>query len=116
MFNIQCHNNISKHGLALFPNERYNFTDNLADAILLRSYNLHDMTISSKLKAVARAGAGTNNIPIELLTQSGIRNQPNQFEDKFDYFSFVKFVMKRISLLGTVIVCAITNRIYLSLL
>ena len=72
MFQIQCHNNISKQGLALLPDNLYTFSDNIPDAILLRSHKLHDMTISDELKDIARAGAGTNNIPIELLTKHGI--------------------------------------------
>lgn len=74
MYTIQTFNNISPKGLALLNPETYQVrTDALdPDAILLRSHKLHDATFSENLKAVARAGAGTDNIPVDLLTQRGI--------------------------------------------
>lgn len=74
MYKIQVLDNISPKGLRLFESELYQlgneFTD--PDAILVRSFKLHDAVFSTNLKAVARAGAGTDNIPVELLTKRGI--------------------------------------------
>lgn len=72
MFTLKQYNNISDKGLAQLPSELYQFTGDDPDAILLRSHKLHDMTINSKLKVVARAGAGTNNIPVDRLQAVGI--------------------------------------------
>ncbi|WP_165056547.1 MULTISPECIES: 3-phosphoglycerate dehydrogenase [unclassified Adlercreutzia] len=73
MYKIHCLNNISSEGLALLTDD-YELTDNIeeADAILVRSANMHEMPIPANLKAVARAGAGVNNIPLEALAQAGI--------------------------------------------
>lgn len=73
MYKIHCLNNISAEGLALLT-DSYEVTDNIeeADAILVRSANMHEMEIPASLKAVARAGAGVNNIPLEKLAASGI--------------------------------------------
>lgn len=74
MFNILTFNRIAAAGLSQFPTEQYHISDNNddPDAILLRSHKLHDMSIPSNLKAVARAGAGVNNIPIDAYTDAGI--------------------------------------------
>ena len=67
MFEILTLNKIAKCGLDQLG-ENYAITDNEEsnpDGIILRSFNMHDMELGSNLKAVARAGAGTNNIPIE---------------------------------------------------
>ncbi len=72
MFTIEQYNTISQKGLALLPGELYQFSNSKSDAILLRSHKLHDMIITDKLKVVARAGTGTNNIPIERLQAHGI--------------------------------------------
>ena len=74
MFNIKVLNNISPVGLALFPQENYRIKmeDGPTDAIILRSASLHDKPVSPKLKAIARAGAGVNNIPVEKMTDLGI--------------------------------------------
>lgn len=71
---IKTLNNIAEVGLNVFNND--NFTiDNESenpDAIVLRSYNMHSMEFSNRLKAIARAGAGVNNIPVEKCTEQGI--------------------------------------------
>lgn len=72
MFTITRHNTISEKGLELLNSSCYEFSEQNPDAILLRSHKLHDMTINDKLKVVARAGAGTNNIPVKRLQASGI--------------------------------------------
>ena len=74
MFKILTYNNISRAGLDRLPDERYDVTaqvDN-PDAILLRSFNLHGQPIPESLKAVGRAGAGVNNIPVAEYTKRGI--------------------------------------------
>ena len=71
---IQTLNKISSVGLNLFDRDNYEVaTDiNNPDAILVRSANMHEMELSDSVKAVARAGAGTNNIPIPALTDKGV--------------------------------------------
>jgi len=74
MFHIKTINNISDKGLSRLPAEIYTVspeTEN-PDAIILRSQNLHEMEIPANLKAVGRAGAGTNNVPVERLGEQGI--------------------------------------------
>ena len=73
MFNIQTLNKISPIGMERFGAD-YNCGDNVEnpDAIMLRSFNMHDMEIPSSVKAIARAGAGVNNIPIDKCSEKGI--------------------------------------------
>ena len=74
MYKIQTLNAIDPEGLALFPLNNYEVDNNISnpDAIILRSYKMHDMEIPPSLKAVARAGAGVNNIPVDKCTEKGI--------------------------------------------
>ena len=74
MRKIQTLNKISPKGLDLFPRDSYEVASEFSepDAIVLRSFKMHDMELPSSLKAIARAGAGTNNIPIEKCTEQGI--------------------------------------------
>ncbi|HHH45722.1 MAG TPA: 3-phosphoglycerate dehydrogenase, partial [Thiotrichales bacterium] len=74
MYKILTLNNISVAGLERLPRDRYEVASEIQhpDAILLRSYKMHDMEIPPTLKAVGRAGAGVNNIPVEKLTKLGI--------------------------------------------
>ena len=74
MYKIQTLNNISPVGLKLFESGDYQVSDNhdSPDAIILRSYKMHDMEIPSSLKAVGRAGAGVNNIPLDKMSEAGI--------------------------------------------
>jgi D-3-phosphoglycerate dehydrogenase len=74
MFKIQTLNKIDPDGLKLFPLDNYEIASELPkpDAVVLRSFKMHDMELSSSIKAVARAGAGVNNIPIEKCTDNGI--------------------------------------------
>ena len=73
-FKIQTLNKISSQGLNLFPRDNYEVASEILnpDAILLRSFDMHDMDVPQTIKAVARAGAGTNNIPISKMTERGI--------------------------------------------
>ncbi|NLJ95679.1 MAG: phosphoglycerate dehydrogenase [Clostridiales bacterium] len=68
-----CLNPISSIGLKMFS-DKYEKTDNVdeADVILVRSAAMHDMEFGSKLKAIARAGAGVNNIPLDKCAEQGI--------------------------------------------
>lgn len=75
MYNILTLNKIAKCGLEQLDENKYSITDDVAadaDGIILRSYVMHDMELPASLMAVARAGAGTNNIPIEKCTDKGI--------------------------------------------
>lgn len=74
MFKIQTLNKISPKGLDLFSRDNYEVASEIGnpDAIVLRSYKMHDMDLPQSLCAIARAGAGTNNIPIDSCSEKGI--------------------------------------------
>ncbi len=74
MHKILTLNNISPVGLEKLPKTLYNFGPEIEDpeAIILRSFKMHDMEIPESLLAVGRAGAGVNNIPVDKLTEMGI--------------------------------------------
>ena len=74
MQKIQVLNNISPLGLEKFPKETYDVStsNNNPDAILVRSAKMHDMEIEKSLKAVGRAGAGVNNIPLQKMSDNGV--------------------------------------------
>lgn len=73
MYKIQTLNKISKKGLAVLD-ENYTCADEIEnpDGIILRSFKMHDMELPASLRAVARAGAGVNNIPIDKCTEQGV--------------------------------------------
>ncbi len=74
MFKVLTLNNIAVEGLRHLPRERYEVASEIGhpDAILLRSFKMHDMEIPESLAVVGRAGAGTNNIPCDKLAHMGI--------------------------------------------
>lgn len=74
MFTIQTFNKISARGLERFPRDTYEIDPDAAapDAILVRSHDLHSLDLPASVKAVARAGAGVNNIPVAACSQRGI--------------------------------------------
>ena len=74
MLKIQTLNKIDHEGLQVFSLSKYEIASEVTnpDAILLRSFSMHEMEISSSLKAVARAGAGVNNIPIDRCSDKGV--------------------------------------------
>ena len=74
MYNIQTLNKIAACGTDLLDKSKYAFGDDVAnpDAILVRSAAMHDMEFGDKLLAIARAGAGVNNIPIDNCSEKGI--------------------------------------------
>ena len=67
-------NNISVAGLEKLPRDNYEIASEIQhpDAILLRSFKMHDMEIPQSLKAVGRAGAGVNNIPVDKMSEKGV--------------------------------------------
>ena len=73
-FKIQTLNNISIKGLERLPRERFEVASEIVnpDAILLRSADMHKLALPDTLRAVGRAGAGTNNIPVDALSKKGI--------------------------------------------
>ena len=73
-FEILVLNNIAQVGLKRLPAERYRIDKDAThpDAILLRSQDLHEMKIAPSVKAIGRAGAGTNNIPVKEMSERGV--------------------------------------------
>lgn len=74
MYNIQTLNKISTYGTDNFDKAKYAISDTCEnpDAIMVRSAAMHDMTFGSNLLAIARAGAGVNNIPVDKCAADGI--------------------------------------------
>ncbi|MGB7344766.1 MAG: phosphoglycerate dehydrogenase [Pirellulaceae bacterium] len=74
MFKIQTLNSISGKGLQRLPSETYEVASevNQPDAILLRSFKMHDMELPSSVVAIGRAGAGVNNIPVDKMSKLGV--------------------------------------------
>jgi len=74
MFKIQKLNKISPQGLQRFPSDLYEHATEIVnpDAILVRSADMHSLELPQSLLAIARAGAGVNNIPIDKCSQRGI--------------------------------------------
>jgi D-3-phosphoglycerate dehydrogenase len=74
MFRVLTLNNISQTGLDRLPQDSYAVGPDVEnpDGILLRSFNMHGMELPASLKAVARAGAGVNNVPVDKLSKMGI--------------------------------------------
>lgn len=73
MVNVNCLNNISQVGLKLFTDD-YNLESSFEDAqaVLVRSAKMHDLELSDNLIAIARAGAGVNNIPHDKCAEAGV--------------------------------------------
>ncbi len=74
MYKILTLNKISPSGLDHFDRKTYTFGNDIEnpDAVMVRSASMHDMELPASLKAIARAGAGTNNIPIDKCSEKGI--------------------------------------------
>ncbi|MEM9173077.1 MAG: hypothetical protein AAGA84_10270, partial [Pseudomonadota bacterium] len=74
MYSIRTLNNISVNGLRRLPRDKYEIASELAepDAILVRSFKMHDMQIAQSVQCIGRAGAGTNNIPIDAMAARGV--------------------------------------------
>jgi len=73
-FKILTLNNISVRGLERLPRDRYEVASEIGhpDAVMLRSADMHQMTLSPSVKAIGRAGAGTNNIPVAKYSKLGV--------------------------------------------
>jgi D-3-phosphoglycerate dehydrogenase / 2-oxoglutarate reductase len=73
-YGILTLNQISHHGLHRFPAARYAVGKTIEhpDAILVRSYDMRSMTVPASVKAIGRAGAGTNNIPVAEMSKRGV--------------------------------------------
>ncbi|KEZ76231.1 phosphoglycerate dehydrogenase [Salinisphaera hydrothermalis] len=71
---IQTLNNISARGLDRLPRDLYEVASEMSepDAIILRSANMHNMDIPASVRAIGRAGAGVNNIPLDKMTERGV--------------------------------------------
>ena len=74
MYNIKLLNKIAACGTSMFSDDKYNVGENVEnpDAIMVRSAAMHDMEFGNELLAIARAGAGVNNIPIDRCSEKGI--------------------------------------------
>ena len=74
MYKILTLNNISVAGLERLPRESYEVASEIQhpDAILVRSANMHDMDIPASVRAIGRAGAGVNNIPVDRMSKRGV--------------------------------------------
>jgi D-3-phosphoglycerate dehydrogenase len=74
MHKILTLNNISPVGLERLPRDAYEVASEIQhpDAILLRSFNMHEMEMPESVKAIGRAGAGVNNIPVDRMSKAGI--------------------------------------------
>ena len=75
VYKILTLNNIAKVGLKRLPSDRYQIGNDTKDpdAVLVRSANMHALEIPSSLRAVGRAGAGVNNIPVAKMSAKGTR-------------------------------------------
>ena len=73
-FRVQVLNQISAHGLKRLPADLYEVGKDLADpdAILVRSADMHCLSIAPSVRAIGRAGAGTNNIPVAAMSERGV--------------------------------------------
>ena len=79
MYNIKLLNKIAACGTSMFSDDKYNVGENVEnpDAIMVRSAAMHDMEFGDELLAIARAGAGVNNIPIDRMLRK--RNRRFQY-------------------------------------
>ena len=74
MYKVLTLNNIAVAGLRRLPRDSYEVGSEIPepDAIILRSYNMHDMDIPASVSAIGRAGAGVNNIPVDRMSERGV--------------------------------------------
>ncbi|MCX7179562.1 MAG: 3-phosphoglycerate dehydrogenase, partial [Proteobacteria bacterium] len=73
-FKVQLLNQISQNGLKRLPADRYSCSKEVVapDAVLVRSADMHKLEIAASVKAIGRAGAGTNNIPVKAMSARGV--------------------------------------------
>ena len=72
MYSYKLFNNIAQEGQDVLSNANFVVDENNPDAVILRSFQLDKKALNKNLKCIARAGAGTNNIPVEEATEKGI--------------------------------------------
>ncbi|NDD66512.1 3-phosphoglycerate dehydrogenase [bacterium] len=110
MPSIKTYNKISKDGLKLLDQVGWVYGDSVADpdGIVLRSASLHGVALPSSLKAIARAGAGTNNIPVDECTRRGIVvfNAPGANANAVKELVIAGMLMASRHLVGAVSHCA----------
>ena len=72
MYRIRCLNNISQKGLNVFKEQGFDLDDSIldSDAIVLRSHKLNIEELNAEVLAIGRAGAGVNNIPVDVSVKS----------------------------------------------
>lgn len=99
MYNIKTLNKISNVGLSKFDKSKYVYGDDIEnpDAIMVRSASMHDMEMPKSLLAIARAGAGTNNIPVADCADKGIVvfNTPVQTQMPLRNLLFLAFCFRQ---------------------
>ncbi|MDR3342060.1 MAG: phosphoglycerate dehydrogenase [Treponema sp.] len=104
MFRIQTMNKISPQGLELFPRDRYEVAGELPnpDAILVRSRDLHSVEIPDTVQAIARAGAGYNNIPVAACSNRGVAvfNTPGGNANAVKELTIVALLVSSRNILG----------------
>ena len=74
MFNIKTYNAISPLGIERLTSDGYQVGEEVTepDAVMLRSFKLHDVPVANSVRAIGRAGAGVNNIPVDKMSERGI--------------------------------------------
>ena len=74
MYKVKTYNKISDDGLSILKNAKFDVSDKVQDndAIILRSYKLSSDEIDDSVKAIGRAGAGVNNIPVDFCSNKGV--------------------------------------------
>ena len=104
MFRIQTMNKISPLGLDLFPKDKYEIADNISnpDAMLVRSAELGNIEIPSSVIAIARAGAGYNNIPVQKCSKNGVAvfNTPGANANAVKELTLAAFLLSSRNIIG----------------
>ena len=106
MYNIKTFNNIAPEGLAVFDGDKYTIGEDVVnpDAILVRSAKLHDLEFDDNLLCISRAGAGTNNIPVERCCEKGIVvfNTPGDNSEAVKELALCALILSSRDILGGV--------------
>jgi len=104
MYNIKTINSIAKEGIDTFDREKYAVAAAVTnpDAILVRSQNLHEYAFEDNLLCIARAGAGTNNIPVDKCADHGIAvfNTPGANSDAVKELAIASLLLASRDILG----------------
>ena len=109
MFKIQTLNKISPLGLDLFPRDKYEIASDIQnpDAILVRSADMNSMEIPSSVLAIARAGAGYNNIPVVKCSENGVVvfNTPGANANAVKELALASFLLSSRDIVGGINWC-----------